>query len=397
MTKLNLNAAVISALPKPESGQSIFWDAKLKGFGVRLTKSAASYICEARVKGRTRRVTVAPIGTLTVAEARKEAQKQLGMMATDVDPNQAKAEARAKSITLQDALNEYVKSRDLKPATADEYRARLKSNFGDWLGKDLKSITPAAVVKRFDKLTKGHSPSVANGAFRVFRAVYRFARAYTATDAGEYILPECPCQRLKDLGKWHKPTRRTDHLTNDQYPVFFEALAKSKHAVFPDFMEAGIRTGMRRNEIATLLWADVNMTAKTFTIRAEIAKNGEALTLPMSDQLYGLFQRRRQAAPEAEAVFANATRYDPRKSLVRLRKDMSCELSIHDLRRSFAIQAERVGTPYSLLKKMLNHSSGGDVTLAHYLTGNDPETLRPYVQKISDEINKLAGFFGPYR
>ena len=63
MPKLNLNAAVMAALPKPDRGQEIVWDAKLRGFGVRLTRSAATYICESRVKGRTRRVTLAPVGT----------------------------------------------------------------------------------------------------------------------------------------------------------------------------------------------------------------------------------------------------------------------------------------------------------------------------------------------
>jgi hypothetical protein len=48
-----------------------------------------------------------------------------------------------------------------------------------------------------------------------------------------------------------------------------------------------------------------------------------------------------------------------------------------------------------MLKRMLNHSSNGDVTLNHYLVGNDPETLRPYAQAISDMIDHLAGKLGP--
>ncbi|WP_264212920.1 tyrosine-type recombinase/integrase [Leisingera thetidis] len=391
MTQSSLNAKTISELSNPGEGSKIVWDTALRGFGIRLTKASKTYIAEGRVLGRKRRVTIGRSDVLSVQEARREAKKVLGKMASGIDINAEKQEARARSITLLEALDEYLKSRDLKPATAAEYRARLKANFPDWLAKELKAITPTAVVRRFDKLTKEHSPHVANGAFRVFRAVYRYARAYTATDAGNYTLPECPCQRLSDLKRWHKPSRRLNHLTDDQFPAFFEALSQSHNLVFPDFMELILRTGLRRNEAATLTWEDVNMKAGTFRIRAEIAKNGNELVLPMSDQVRALLRRRKEAALGATAVFASSTRYDPRKSLTRLRESLSCEITIHDLRRTYAIQAERAGTPYSLLKRMLNHSSAGDVTLAHYLTGNDPKALRPYVQKVSDMIDKLAG------
>lgn len=64
MPQILLNASVIDALPKPETGQRIYYDSKLPGFGVRITKSAKSYIAEARASGRKRRVTIASVGVL---------------------------------------------------------------------------------------------------------------------------------------------------------------------------------------------------------------------------------------------------------------------------------------------------------------------------------------------
>jgi len=75
MVKVNLNASVIAELQLSPRGQTIVWDTKLKGFGVRLTKSAKSFICESRVAGRTRRVTIGSTNLFRVAEARKEAKK----------------------------------------------------------------------------------------------------------------------------------------------------------------------------------------------------------------------------------------------------------------------------------------------------------------------------------
>ncbi|WP_420011600.1 hypothetical protein [Tateyamaria sp.] len=39
---------------------------------------------------------------------------------------------------------------------------------------------------------------------------------------------------------------------------------------------------MRRTEAASLRWTDISFDACTFTIRAEVAKNKKAVTLPAS-------------------------------------------------------------------------------------------------------------------
>ena len=46
------------------------------------------------------------------------------------------------------------------------------------------------------------------------------------------------------------------------------------------------------------------------------------LTLPLAEQTHALFCRPLDASPESVAVFATSLRYDPRKSLIRLRKEM---------------------------------------------------------------------------
>jgi hypothetical protein len=104
----NLNAKVIADLELPQTGQRIVWDAKVKGFGIRLTKTAKTFVCESRVKGRTRRVKIGASTVFKVDDARREAKKLLGQMATDVDPNALKAEARSRTITLSAAFDAYM-------------------------------------------------------------------------------------------------------------------------------------------------------------------------------------------------------------------------------------------------------------------------------------------------
>jgi integrase len=294
----NLTAELVRDLPFMETGQTFYRDTKLTGFGVKVGKASKTYFVERRVKGRVRRVILDPTNMMTVLDARKVAQKTLVEMLSGSDPNKRKAEERANSLTLRKALDLYLTDHDLKSNTAKENRRLILTDFPDWMDMDLKSISPSMVVKRFDQITE-RSATVANHACWVLRAVLNYARIITKSDAGEYILPPNPCQRLTDLRRFHKSKARTGRLTDQQFPAFFKALEDSNTPTFATYMELLVRTGLRRTEAASLCWADVNMSAKTFTIPAGLSKNGKALTLPMSRQIEKLFQRRREAAPEA--------------------------------------------------------------------------------------------------
>lgn len=390
MPQVNLTATYVRDLPLKVTGQTLIYDTRLPGFGLRVGIRKKAYFAEGRVGGRKQRVTLGSADQITLDTARKLWKKAMAEMADGTDRNAERRKAKAEAMTLREAVECYFADHDLKPNTEKENRRLIVADFSDWLDKDLKSITPTIVVARFDEISERRA-SVANHAFWVLRAVMNYARVVTKTDDGEFTLPPNPCQRLTDLNRWHKSNARTGRLSEDQFPAFFAALATADNETFADYMELLVRAGLRRNEAASLRWSDLNMTARTFTIPADNSKNGKALTLPMSRQIQRLFQRRRDAAPNSEKVFGDAKRFDPRKSLLALRKSISSDLTYHDCRRTFLTIAEQQAVPYGLLKKMGNHSAGNDVTMRHYANTVEHETLRPYMQAVSDAIDRLAG------
>ena len=60
-----------------------------------------------------------------------------------------------------------------------------------------------------------------------------------------------------------------------------------------DFTEFGWHTGMRKGEIASLLWSDIE--GDVVVLRAANAKNGESRSIPLEGQLSDLITRRRRA------------------------------------------------------------------------------------------------------
>jgi len=80
---------------------------------------------------------------------------------------------------------------------------------------------------------------------------------------------------------------------------------------------------------------------------------------------------------------------DPGKTLDLINADAAVTgITPHKLRHTFASVAEELVSGYAL-KKMLNHSDGGDVTGAHYV-GKSETQLRSAWQSVADFVDRRA-------
>ena len=73
--------------------QSIFWDTKTPGLGLRVTAGGArSYVFESRLQGKTIRITIGDIRTHTISDAQKQATRYKAQVDEGIDPRQVKAD-----------------------------------------------------------------------------------------------------------------------------------------------------------------------------------------------------------------------------------------------------------------------------------------------------------------
>lgn len=125
MPKLKLTAAAVRDLPTPPTGKQVLYvDETLQGFGLRVGATSRVFYAEARVNGRTRRISIGPSNVFTPEEARKEAKKLLGKMAGGQDINAEKAEARARTMTLAE-IRFRVSTPAMKKATSFSCQSEL--------------------------------------------------------------------------------------------------------------------------------------------------------------------------------------------------------------------------------------------------------------------------------
>ena len=369
--------------PDGKAAQVIYRDSSLPGFGLLVGSGGTkSFFVESRVKGRVRRVSIGKYGHLTPVQARAKAQELLGTIVLGGDPAEEKRASRAKTVTLQEAFEDYLQTRkDLKAGTIKNYRMCVDGCLGDWKQIRLVNLTKDMVQKRHSELG-GKAPARANNTMRVLRAVFNHALATYEDANGKPVLTFNPVERISRTRAWYSIERRRTLIKHHELPAFFEATAQLAMDVTRDYLHFLLFTGLRKSEAASIRWSDVDLKDRTFTIPD--TKNRDPHTLPLSNYLFEMLERRKAAAstpwvfpsPKLEGPIR-----DPKNAIGRISESMGKAVTFHDLRRTFITIAESLDIPAYALKRLLNHRDPNDVTAGYIVA--DVNRLRGPMEKIS--------------
>ncbi|NNE83274.1 MAG: DUF4102 domain-containing protein [Alphaproteobacteria bacterium] len=167
MNKYKLTKSQVDKIPFTASGQKIYMDRDLPGFGIRVGRDVKSYFVQRHIGRKNVRVTVGRHGILTAEQARKDALELLVRMTRGENPNETKRQAYAATITLSEALAEYLLARkELRPFTIKIYHHLIEHYLEDWVDKPIASITPNMVAQRHLRLGVEIGGHTANNVMR---------------------------------------------------------------------------------------------------------------------------------------------------------------------------------------------------------------------------------------
>lgn len=404
---MKLNKTAVDRIPTPDKSASFVWDDALSGFGVRTTPTGIkSFIVQARVNGKSRRITLGRYGVLTVDEARKRAKAELGTMSQGIDPAEEKqkaAEARARtdalSVTLQQVWDEYRVSRrkdgkTRKQSTLDDVQGHLNRNFKEWLKRPITDITRDGVLKKHQAIAE-RGTYQADQAMRYLRSLLNFARDLHTAPDGEPVLPTNPVDVLRSARQWHAPQRRRNVIPRNKLGATVAALegialAPEEHKSTKssaDLVLFMLFTGLRFGEASALEWSDVD--TETWSVTLPDPKNRKLTTLPLSDEAANVLKRRLQADGYVFPGRSSGYIRDTRGVREKAREAAGIEFTNHDLRRTFASIAAEQDVNHYTLKRLLNHAIGGaDVTGGYVST--DFESQRTAANRICRFIRSRA-------
>ena len=397
-TKLTLTKRAVESL-KPGAKPWIAWDDRLTGFGVRVQPTGTkAFVVNYRSgnggrRAPNKRVVIGRYGAMTPDRARRVAQELLGRVAAGDDPAVDRSAARGMPL-LRETFAEYLAvNPGRKPSTLRLYRGQIRYCFGDWLSRQLDTITRRDVEARFHLLTERHGWAIANHATSLLRSAYRRPCVDHAGLRNPVDL------WLAGGGRYHRSVRRRISAPAEVLPRWRAGI--EAQVIVPttrDIFWFGFYTGMRLSEIFGLRWDQVDLEG--LTMRIEETKTGVPLELPITRQLAAIFRRRRVengngAALSGAWVFPSATSASGHAEELqhlygRIGRAAGTKFWFHGFRNCFITVAEReLMLPRSLTKRLVNHARRDDVT-GGYAADWTLEQLRGPAQRIADRIETLA-------
>ena len=399
----NFTKAKLDTLPLPDKDRETYFDKTVQELQLRITsKGAKSFVVVRRVNNRVVRTTLGRYPAMTIDQARTEARKQLGLMVTGIDPNKAKKAERVKGVTLSQCLTDYLSIRaSLAESTKKGYHRMVNNHLSDWQDKPLKDIDRDMVATRHKKIVDNGEGIAANNVMRCLRALFNFAHGQYEDEHGKPLFTDNPVKRISHTRAWTPETRRKTIIRANELPLWIKAVDELRTsddncidespALVADYLEFCLFSGLRRDDVLCLRWEQVELdTALMHPVIHK--KQKEVMTLPLTNYLIAILERRKQVQVN-EYVFAGRGgdgRFDePKRQIAKVVEATGIKFSSHDLRRTYVTIAERLDISPYVIKSLVIHSIGNDVTGGYAII--DVERLRAPMQKITDYFLKAMG------
>lgn len=376
----------------PGKNQSIFWDGKQPGLGVRATAGGSrSYIFETSLNGKTLRITIGDDESWPLKEAQAKAAEYKVDTDKGIDPRQVKAAKLAAEQATRDAkqAENAAKLTDAhrRAITLGEvwpiYLAELKSGWsaghlqnhmtlaaaGGTAKKRGKGLTVAGPmaplmsvaladltserVASWLKKEAADRPTNAAQSYRLLRAFIR----WTAGKPAYRGIVETDAYSASDVRKAvpRSKSAEGDGLQREQLQTWFDAVRHIRNPVISTYLQALLLTGARREELAALRWIDVDFQWRRMTIKDKVEGTR---TIPLTAYVSSLFAalpRRNEyvfSSPAAASGYIEEPRIAHTKVIAAAGLP---HVSLQGLRRSFGTLCEWVEVPSGISAQIMGH------------------------------------------
>ncbi len=371
-----LTDRTVKALKPATTGRYERYDDVVPGLGIRVSAKSKVWVLYYRVRlpdasgGFTsgklkKRWTLGPYPALSLAEARKKAQRALHALTTKgIDPAVGKREAR-NAETFGELAADYIErhAKPNKKSWKEDQRQLTADVLPSWASRPVKAITRKDVHALLDRITDRGKPVTYNRVKALVSRIFKHG-------IDREWLDHNPAAGISKQSE----TSRDRVLTKEELTGLWQvlnAIRTGTHAPLPfsPMLARGLqfmlRTAQRGGELFTMAWGDVDEASGWWTIPGEKTKNGTTHRVPLTPAALALIAEARADGSGPDGVVFGGLEgrtlvWQAKKAVSKLRHaGLAGDYTRHDVRRTVATGLEELGFPTSTIAHVLNQSEGG--------------------------------------
>jgi integrase len=290
MTK-NLNftkTALLAIKPplKPENKKGgvydTYKDTKEKGLVLLVSNGGSkTFYLYRKINGRPERIKLGAFPDMSVENARDASMVAKKTIIVDKkNPNEEKKKVKTE-VTFGEMFHQFMERYSKKNKRSWKYDEREVNKFlSHWFKKKASQISKQEIQRLHENICSENGLYQANRLLERIRAIYNKSIEW----GWEGLNPTLGIKKFKEKS-------RDRFLQADELPCLFQALAEEVNAVARDYILISLLTGARKSNVLSMRWNEVNFEIKTWRIPE--TKNGEPLTIPLTEQALQILLQRK--------------------------------------------------------------------------------------------------------
>jgi integrase len=342
----------------PTSGNRIYYDSEVKGFGVRVTAAGArSFVLNYRTKaGRERRYTIGAFPDWKTSAAREEAKRLKQEIDRGGDPVGG-LEAERGAPTVADLAARFLEEHAPKkrPSSQADYARVFRTMvLPDLAHKKVADVIFTDIDGLHRKITKRGTP------YRANRVIATLSKAFSLSIRWGWRTNN-PCRGVER----NQEQKRTRYLSGEELQRLTAALAEHRDQQAANIIRLLMLTGARRGEVLAATWEQFDLETGTWTKPGATTKQKTEHRVPLSGPARQLLsQLRTQADEHSEYVFpgriAGKHRDNIKDAWAELCKEARIKNArVHDLRHTYASLLASAGFSLPMIGALLGHTQPG--------------------------------------
>jgi integrase len=349
-------------------------DSKIPGLRLQITPAGTkTWQVYCRVKDATApvRITIGKYPSIGLETARKKATQIVADLTLHGREAAEQMTGFRREATFEELFESWFKDQRIRGRRdMVNVRSRYTNHIAPTLGtKRVSELTPAVMQRWFIALPKRKSQrgqgtistTTANRLLEIVSAVFA-AKVQSNPAASIKAFPEQSRER---------------YLTGAEMARLFEALdAPETSKDLRDIVFLALTTGLRKGNILSLSWHDVDFESSLIVIPAVKSKNARSMGIPLVQEAVEILARRKAAASSVFVFPATSSTghiVDIKRGFAALlgRADIK-DFVFHDLRRTLGSWQALTGSSDLLIGKSLGHSSTQSTRVYARLRDSNP-------------------------